>query len=545
MNCSSPNVLIVGAGPAGMALALCLLQNDVAVRIIDRAPGPNVGQRGAATQPRALELYSLLGVPDIVKGAGPLQKLVFHDTPDHTQPPDQAPLVPEEPSPDIPFPNLAMISQDRAEAILRARLESGYGTFIEFGTALETLQQDDNHVTVRLVKSTGGVDTEETMTVRWLVGADGSKSIVRKLAGISFVGETRVNERYILGDVHIHCDLSREVHHRWGKLSNGIALRPSEDLEDTLFQFMISGLSVPYDKLMSDHNALLEYISNGVGDVKLEFGELVLVDDWTPNIRMVNKFSDGRVFIIGDAAHIHCTTGGQGVVSCLQDSVNLGWKMALVERGLAPRSLLDSYHEERYPVIADMLRITTSLFDGCMTGRGAPWRNIMKKLRQFGVNYQWSSIVVGTPQVEDRSVGTYGASGTPLCAGDRAPEAPGLIDIETQEETSVFNILSCSKHTVFVLADSVATAKPFFHIVESDRTNTFNGVLVLPASKGMVLGERLARVRVLSDRHGNAFRAYSLGEGPTAVAVRPDGMIGALTGQCEALQKYYNLIFSV
>ncbi|KAG9074631.1 hypothetical protein FRC06_010561 [Ceratobasidium sp. 370] len=191
-----------------------------------------------------------------------------------------------------------------------------------------------------------------------------------------------------------------------------------------------------------------------------------------------------------------------------------------------------------------MLRITTCLFDGVMSGRKMPWQRALQKLRQLGVNYRWSSIVVGGPPAGERSVGTYGTPGSPLRAGDRAPDAPGLVDIETQEETSVFATLSCSMHTVFVLIDSVKMAKPVLDVVEGDQTGVSRTIIILRTSEEIRSEGGLPHVRVLADRDGHVFRAYSAGKGQAIVVVRPDGMIGALIERCEDLKMYYKTVLA-
>ncbi|KAG9082383.1 hypothetical protein FRC06_005102 [Ceratobasidium sp. 370] len=528
MSSSTSSVLIVGAGPSGLALALALLQNGVA--------------------PRALELYNLLGVTEIVAKAGPYQPLVHHKVPEigAELPQVLSTASLRTPSPDIPFPNLVMIGQDVAEGALRSHMETHYATFVELGTSLQKFEQHDEYVKVHLLKSEDGVDRQEVLTVRWLIGADGPKSTVRKQAGFTFLGETRA-QRFISGDIHIRCDLDRKVAHRWGpSIINGIGLQPSERLDDTLFQFIIGGPAVPFDTLLSDHEKIFDYISNGIGRSKLTFGELVLVDDWRPNFRMANKFFEKRIFLVGDAAHVHCTTGGQGIVSCLQDSVNLGWKLALVERGLSSPRLLSTYDEERRPVISDMLRITTDLFDGVVAGKPWPSSLFLSLLRQFGVNYRRSSIVLddtrGTPWTDNNYVGTYGACGCIVQAGDRAPDAPGLVEMDGLRETSIFKILALSRHTIFVLAESAEATDPFFSVISGCPTSLFERVLILSAS-----GSSPTRVspciRVLRDRDGHAFRHYSVKEEPRAVVVRPDGIIGALVNNPNSLERYRDIIF--
>ncbi|EEB97816.1 hypothetical protein MPER_02789, partial [Moniliophthora perniciosa FA553] len=213
----NPRVLIVGAGPSGLALGLALLQNGVAIRIIDKIKGPQLGQRGAATQPRALELYGLLGVlPDILNKMGPFQKIAFHDGTNLVKTWD---LVSNgKPSPEIPYPDFVMIGQDRVEGVLRSHLESRFGVKVDFGVTLKSFEQHDGGVSARVVREQDGKQTEETWETGWLVGADGAKGVVRKQSSFTYLGETRDHQRFIIGDVHILEGIDKEYSHRWGDM---------------------------------------------------------------------------------------------------------------------------------------------------------------------------------------------------------------------------------------------------------------------------------------------------------------------------------------
>ncbi|KAL5523274.1 hypothetical protein ACEPAF_1541 [Sanghuangporus sanghuang] len=548
MTALSPRVLIVGAGPTGLVAAISLAQNGISVRIIDKLAGPRVGQRGAALQPRVFELFSILGVAgDILKEASPLQPPICRDMPLESQPvpPTSLPWH-VKPSPDIPYSNFLMLGQDRTEAILRAHLENCYHIRVNYGTTLVAFEQNENSVTTHLIRtSDDGGDAKEILNVGWLIGADGPKSSIRKHLGLTYFGETRDNQKFITGDVHVRSGLNRHFSHRWGDFTvKGISLRPSECQNDTLFSFIIGGSEVPYSELMSDHQTLLDYMLKTTGCTNLKFGELVHVDDWRPNIRMANNFSKGRVFIAGDAAHIHCTSGGQGVVSCVQDVMNLCWKLALVECGVSSPTLLSTYDEERRPVIKDMLSITTAIFDQIVTGKVTAWPKSLLDLRQFGVNYRWSSIIVDDRPDAD-PVGTYDATLGKPHAGDRAPEAPGLIDVKNTTKTSVFKMLVYFRHTVLVFTDTLEEATPFINELKRTPANMFQWAVILPQS---MVSSRIGIAPsveglLLIDYDNHAYTNYLPDESRRVVVIRPDGVIGALTGSPIGLQKYLELIF--
>ncbi|ESK82102.1 putative monooxygenase [Moniliophthora roreri MCA 2997] len=536
----NPPVLIVGAGPSGLALGLALLQNGVTVRIIDKIKGPQIGQRGAATQPRALELYGLLGVlPDILNKMGPFQKIAFHDGANLVKTWD---LVSNgKPSPDIPYPDLVMIGQDQVEGVLRSHLEGHFGVKVDFGVTLKTFEQHDRGVSARVVREQDGRQVEETWETGWLVGADGAKGVIRKQLGFTYLGETRDHQRFIIGDVHILEGIDKEYSHRWGDMArNGVGLRPTES-SDSLFQYIVGGTEVPHDEFLSDHNALLDHIVKATGRNDIKFGELVTIEDWRPNVRMANKLSEGRVFIVGDAAHIHSSSGGQGIISCLQDIMNLSWKLGLVERGFSPLSLLDTYDQERLPVIAEMLKVSTGILDRVMSNRFALADAGAPDIRQFGVNYRWSSIVVDV-NVNGGSVSTYGAPRGDVHAGDRAPDSSDLIDVKNGgKTTSIFELLTCSKHTALVFVEDLEEAAPFIRTLEEYPSATCNLALIFP--RGTAVPDTHDCL-AFHDSRGYAYRHYLAYGGPKVVVVRPDGVVGAVCKSTEGLKEYRIKIFA-
>ncbi|EAU90555.2 OxyL protein [Coprinopsis cinerea okayama7 len=158
--------------------------------------------------------------------------------------------------------------------------------------------------------------------------------------------------------------------------------------------FMIGGRTVDLPtSIGASHDSLREFLMKSLASWHgLEFWEVKWMSPYRPNIRMANSFGSGRVFVSGDAGHAHLPTGAQGMNSGVQDSLNLGWKLALVVKDLAPHSLLGTYTEERLPVISEMLNISTNLLDKAFRGRSEYIRD--ENILQLGINYRWSSIVL-------------------------------------------------------------------------------------------------------------------------------------------------------
>ncbi|KAJ3518626.1 hypothetical protein NM688_g9412 [Phlebia brevispora] len=347
-------VLIAGAGLSGLAAALTLTKNGVPVRIIERDPKFHYGQRGSALMPRTLEVYNFLGVlADCTKTGNHPFKRCIYEMPEGRKPMKIFEMFTyEDPTPSVPFRNCWIIGQAHNEEILRDHLAK-HNVFVELSTELVDFDQDENGVIAHVIKHNGSEETSETIPAAFLIGADGARSTVRKKLGLSFTGETRDDERMFLADMEIK-GLSRDYWHSWGDHSpRNIYLRPTE--YDGLFSCLIYAPPKDLKAISDDRDALFKFIKDVTNRHELEFGNITWMSEWRANIRMANKFSEGRVFIVGDAAHIHAPHGAQGFNSGVQDSYNLAWKLALVWHGIAPRSLLDSYTDERLPVIKDMI----------------------------------------------------------------------------------------------------------------------------------------------------------------------------------------------
>jgi len=278
-------------------------------------------------------------------------------------------------------------------------------------------------------------------------------------------------------------------------------------------------------------------------------GSIKRLYEYRPNVRMVDDFGKGRVFVAGDAAHVHSATGGQGMNSSIQDSFNLGWKLALVANGFAETSLLHTYTEERVPVIAAMLEKTTALLQKTVDGNADAWDR-GGALNQLGVNYRWSSIVVderAEPRdLTELKLHAYGGGGSGvLTAGDRAPDAPGLAGVKgaSAEPTSLFSIYRPTHHTVLFFTANVSLLKDQLEALAQYPTEAVRSVLVLPQGKHSTSIPAIGLV--VEDREGHAYAGYAVEEeGLTTVIIRPDGVVGAIVLGLAGLQRYFNGIFS-
>ncbi|KAG7445128.1 uncharacterized protein BT62DRAFT_211533 [Guyanagaster necrorhizus] len=531
---TNTSVLIAGAGPSGLALALALLQNGMSVRVIDKGETHKVGQKGCGIQPRILELYHFMGVlPDIQKKGGLICPVIHYLPNGETK--TLSMVTKGEVTPDKPCSEPLLLGQDRHEQILREHLAK-YRCEVELGTELVSFEQFADHVVSRVIKTHDGQAVEETIESRWLVGAEGAHSVVRKSLGLTFLGETR-QENMVVGDIKIIKPQLDEFWHSYGNATTkSVVIRPSEDPAANKYQFFAMGPQLDMTTVASGREAFIKEFYAVSGRTDIEFGELVWISNFRPNIRMVDKFGSGRAFVAGDAAHVHSPTGGQGLNSGIQDSINLAWKLALVDKGLAAPTLLDTYTQERIPVIAAMLNKTTELHNKTFT-QGVASYDAWKRgpeLYQFGVNYRGSPIIVdeaGTPE----SLDPYrSGDGGNLRAGDRAPDASGLVG----EKTRLFDIFSTSYHTVLIFSGADPDVTEILDLLKAYPVGSLKSVVILPQDAAPPAVDGSSADFVLTDGEGHAYKHYN-----GVVVVRPDGMIGALVSGVDGLKQYFKGIF--
>jgi 2-polyprenyl-6-methoxyphenol hydroxylase-like FAD-dependent oxidoreductase len=474
-------VLIAGAGPTGLTLAIELARRGIDVRIVDKAERFAVGSRGDGLQPRTLEVFEDLGVLDEVFAAGigaPLMRIY-----------DRKSVVwedrmakPEPPRADTPYPNLWFVPQWRTEEILRARLSS-YGVDVQFGTEVVSAEQEHDAVMVRL-------QTGETVRTAYLVGADGGHSTVRKLLAIPFLGTTDDGVQMVQADVRV-AGLDHDYGHGW--MLDGRSFFGFTPLAGGSDTFVVNTTATGVEPTLPDLQATVDAAS-GRTDIRLS--ELTWASVWRPNVRLAQRFRAGRVFLAGDSAHVHPPTGGQGLNTGVQDAYNLGWKLATVLNG-GSDVLLDSYQAERLPIASRMLGISTELLDKALRGsRDALERG--EQTRQLDLSYR------GGPLTLDDG------SGAMLAAGDRAPDAPCLR--RNSDPARLFTLFAGPHWTLLRFGPDAPRLDHEWirsHQIGSD---------ILDA-------DRLIH------------QAYDVEDGG-AVLVRPDGYIGAITTQPVSLAAY-------
>ena len=467
----STDVLICGAGAAGLTLAIDLARRGVDFRLIDAALQPFHGSRGKGVQPRTLEVFEDLGVVDRMVAAGgpyPPQRVHrddgFEDSPF---------MEISDPTPREPYRIPLMLPQHKTEAILRERLaELGHRPL--YGHALESFTQDDDGVTA-IVKGA-------SLRMRYLVGCDGGRSTVRQALGVGFPGET-LGVRALVADLDLE-GLSRDAWHRWndGK-PEGMSLCPLMGTDQFQLQARIPGEG---DVDLSAQG-LEAMIATRTRRNDLKVHAVSWASAYSMNARLADRYGVERVFLAGDAAHTHPPTGGQGLNTSVQDSYNLGWKLAGALGGAS--DLLATYEEERRPIAAGMLGLATRLLQATRTGGG---NRRGRAEQQLDLGYPDSRLAHGPN------------------AGNRAPDAP--VRGAAGQPTRLFHLFQGTHWTLLVYdaPSPVAARKALrIHRIGSD----------------------------IVDDQGLVRDHYGLAPGD-CVLVRPDGYIGAVARDAGALEQY-------
>ncbi|EPT00400.1 hypothetical protein FOMPIDRAFT_1146544 [Fomitopsis schrenkii] len=500
--------------------------------------------------PRSLEVYHFLGLlPEVVERGRPLLPTRVYKLPGGTELLKEFFLADQkEATPSTPVPNLRSLGQDRLEKLLQEHLEK-HGCYVEFNTTLVNFTQTEGHVEAQVVKSGIDQDVTEDVKFRWLVGADGAKGGIRKQLGLELNGETRgVTERFVTGDLEVK-NLSNDYWHIWGDPATIlVSLRATETPD--IFHLIMGG-QIDYEKVAVDREELVKAIKAGTGRDDLDVGEPTWLLETRPNIRMTDSFSKGRVFLAGDACHVHPFFGAQGSNSGIQDAFNFGWKLALVEKGLAAPTLLQSYTTERVPVIAEVLRRTTNIHEKTQVMRNdgsglAAWDR-GGPLKMLGINYRWSNIVLDerNPYIAEAPQDPYGIeAGDVVRAGDRAPDAPSLVPIEGGE-TSLFKIFGPTYHTVLLFAgnDSAEEVRRVVAKLQEYPADAVHSVVVYPRGALPEVVDDVSSVVFDAEKH--AFTNYCCSDDDlTVVIVRPDGVVGGIVFGAPGLRRYFKGVFS-
>src|SRR6266542_2195029 len=425
-----PDVLVVGAGPTGLVLALWLTRLGIRVRIVDKTADPGTTSRAVAVQARTLEFYRQVGLADAVVDGGRkfvaanlwvagrrVARAVFGNMGQGLS----------------PYPYALIYPQDEHERLLIDRL-AAVGVEVERGTELMGFEEDTGRVVAHLKHPEG---TQDTCAAAYLAGCDGTHSRVRDALGIGFPG-----------GVYAHLFYVADVEARGGTM-NG-ELHVALDTTDFLAVFPMKRegharlIGTVREEAEGQHEHLAwDDVSKRVIEwMRIDVARVNWFSTYRVHHRVADHFRKGRAFLLGDAAHIHSPVGGQGMNTGIGDAVNLAWKLAAVVHGRAHAALLDSYEAERI-AFAQRLVATTDQAFKAVTSSGAIARRVrlnlvpllvpplfelaavrrfmFRTISQTAVHFRGSSLSVG------RAGTIHGGDRLPWVPPDsEGGEAPGL-----------------------------------------------------------------------------------------------------------------------
>ncbi|UVK97232.1 FAD-dependent monooxygenase [Pseudomonas sp. B21-048] len=344
------DVLIIGAGPTGLVLALWLSKLGIAVRIIDKTSAPGTTSRALAVQARTLELYRQLDLSAAVVQNG--HKVAAANFWVKGQPVARLPLstIGEGLT---PYAFLEIYPQDEHERLLIERLEA-FGITVERDTELQSFEETGDGITAILRLPDG---QQETCQACYLAGCDGARSIVRKTLDTGFPGGT-YQQIFYVADVQAR-----------GPTFNG-ELHVDLDEADFLAVFPLSSegrarlIGTVRDE-RADRAETLQFedvSSRAIENLKLRIDQVNWFSTYHVHHRVADHFRTGRAFLLGDAAHVHSPAGGQGMNTGIGDAINLAWKLATVLSGGATPKLLDSYETERIAFARRLVATTDRVF---------------------------------------------------------------------------------------------------------------------------------------------------------------------------------------
>jgi 2-polyprenyl-6-methoxyphenol hydroxylase-like FAD-dependent oxidoreductase len=523
----STDVLVVGAGPVGLLMAAELRRHGVVCAVIDKLTEPAGWVKALGVSQRTLEVWDDLGVVTEALDAGLLLRR-RHVFVNREQVLDADAACPDE----APYKYPLLLPQPETERILAAHL-ARLGGAVERGVELCSFVETG--VGVEATLSSGG--GRRTVCSRYLVGCDGAHSAVRHGLGLPFEGG-QFPAAFLLADVAIGWQFSHAASCFFLEVRDGA-------LEDLLVcipyldrscpgrpRYRVSTVARPVSQtdwegapgaVPETAPLTLEQVQDLVGrfaPVAATVGDLRWSSVFRISHRIVPRYSVGRVFLAGDAAHIHPPTGGQGMNTGLQDAYNLAWKLALVVKGQAAPGLLDSYSAERQPVgqavVSSTLQRSLSFAD-----RSRDDLEAVRADAQLSVNYR------GTAWVAEELSRPEALAAGPR-PGDRAADVSGLRRDGLEFGLRLFDLLRGTHHTLLLYGAAAPGATVVAAGVEAWGRYGGAPLRVYRVVPPEAAGRGPDIYPTLVDAGRDFQRCYAAAAG-AAYLVRPDGYVGFRT----------------
>lgn len=506
-------VVVVGAGPVGMATALGLARAGVDSVLLDAAQGlTGEGSKAICVQRDVLDVLDRLGVGRQIAGEGvswTLGRTYFRS---------RELFQTRLPMGDAFFPPFVNLPQCRTEELLLAAVAAHPRVTLRWGCELTGLRQDGEGVSLSLATPDG----PESLMAGWVVGCDGGRSRVRALVGVDFPGHTHA-DRFLIADVRADLPFPDERRFFFDPPFNPgrtVLIHPQPDRVWRFDWQVPPEIDAQEERRTGRLDARIRAIT---GDTPYE---LVWLSSYRFSQRVAPRFRVGSVLLAGDAAHLMSPFGARGMNSGLHDAENLAWKLALVVHGLAPDALLDSYHEERHAAAVENLRVTDAtmrfmvprtrarrvLRDATLLASRVPAlrRRVDSGRLATPFDYAGSSLVLA-PR-EDPPAGPR--------AGQLAPDA--TCRVVGEDRPRRLRELVGPETLVLALPAGDLQERRFLDGLGRQPPRAPVRVLLVTATGGEELTTR--GVTLLQDPEGALARRYRRGQ---LFVVRPDGYLGA------------------
>ncbi|NES15094.1 MULTISPECIES: FAD-dependent monooxygenase [Micromonospora] len=540
------DVLVVGAGPTGLTVAVELARRGVECQVIDKlAAPPGQADKAIGVHCRTMELWEEQGIVREAMDAGVwlTGNMVFVNGVETHRMSWELP--------GLPYAHLGL-PQYETERLLTERLAT-LGVRPRRGTELVSFSQDDDGVSAVLATPDGG--TEE-VRAKYLVGCDGAHSRVRELLGLTFTGGLgRFPQLFMLGDVDVDWDmpdghLLRFLHETDGRMDGMLVCVPLRGehryriatLAPPRFFAQTGGQDAPpgfseelAEPTLADVQAALDRLAPpGTRASNLRWSSVFRISHG-----IVDRYRDGRVFVAGDAAHLHPPAGGQGMNTGIQDAWNLAWKLALAVRGIAAPGLLDSYETERRPEGEEIVGRAVRMAFTDELDRADLERQFLQEMSLL-LSYAGSPLVGESVADPDALRGGPGP-------GDLAPDVAGLHRRGVGHPLRLRDLTRGTRHTLLLYADATADEKALTAMAElsADAQRQMSGeldayLLLSPDARA----PRLPAPPAVVDADG-AFRARYGVAGTALYLVRPDGHVGYRSQPVDGdgLRKHLHLLF--
>lgn len=431
-------VLIVGAGPTGLVLACELLRRGIKVRLIDKGAESSKHSKALGIQAKTLEIFEKFGIIDEFLKRG----LIDRELQIHYR--SRTLRIPMNGLP-TSYSYVLILPQAETEKILINYLHS-LGGSVEWNTQFTGWEGDS-----AIIQYADG--RLEHYQPQWTVGCDGAHSTIRHSLSIPFEGEA-YQEIFLITDVKAETPLFRNAPHGFFTKFGIVLVMPLP----TSSSFRV--IFVNYQDEGKTINAA--FLNSLIEERHLPIPFHIKEPEWVSifrvNRRCVQTLRKGRVFLAGDAAHVHSPAGGQGMNTCIQDAVNLGWKLAMVMQGVNP-SLLDSYESERLPIGKSVLKGTTFMTKTILflQRNFAPviinvirflFKNnhlrifLLKKPSQLSIHYPCSSIIFQPTRDKNWKKGPQ--------PGERAP------DVDLGDGKRLFHLLKTPKYVLVLFQEHLS-----------------------------------------------------------------------------------------